>query len=74
MTDIHDHIPTRRLLTAHEAAQYLGIGTTKLNELRRTKKIRVVRFMSDARYDIADLDRFIDQQRGWGLFNSWRAS
>jgi len=74
MTDMHDHIPTRRLLTAREAAQYLGIGLTKLNELRRTEKIRAVRFMSDARYEIADLDRFVDQHHCWGLFNPCRAS
>ena len=74
MTDIDDHVPTRRLLTAHEAAQYLGIGVTKLNELRRTEKIRAVRFMSDARYDIADLDRFIEEHHCWGLSNLWRAS
>lgn len=74
MTDIEDHIPTRRLLKAHEAAQYLGIGVTKLNDLRRTEKIRAVRFMCDARYDIADLDRFIEQHHCWGLSNLWRAS
>jgi len=33
-----------------------------------------VRFMSDARYDIADLDRFVDQHHCWGLFNPCRAS
>lgn len=73
MTDIHDQIPARRLLTASAAAEYLGIGITKLNELRRAKKLRAVRFMSDFRYDIADLDRFIEQHYYWGLFNMGRA-
>ena len=74
MTDIHDQIPTRRLLTAPEAAEYLGIGITKLNELRRAEKIRTVRFMSDVRYDIADLDRFIEDHHCWGFLNLGRAS
>ena len=72
MTDIHDQFQTRRLLTAPEAAEYLGIGITKLNELRRAGKIRTVRFMSDVRYDISDLDRFIEQHYCWGFFNMGR--
>lgn len=69
MTPTHTPSPPQRLLTAPEAAKYLGIGVTKLNELRRAKKIPTVRFMADARFDIVDLDAFIDAQHRWGLYS-----
>ena len=53
----------KRLLKAKDAAEYLSIGTTTLNKLRRNGKIRSVRICDDHRYDIKELDAFVDRQK-----------
>jgi hypothetical protein len=54
--------PVVRCLTKHEAAQYLGIGVTMLEQLR----VPAVHFGRRCLYDRVDLDAWLDdyKQRG----------
>ncbi len=47
------------LLTQEEAAQYLGIGVTKLKSLRASEQIKTVRIGDAVRYRLTDLDRWV---------------
>lgn len=51
-------LPCRRLLTAQEAAQYLGIKSPAT--LKAHVKIAPVKIGDSVRYDVRDLDRWID--------------
>jgi len=66
MSDTIREASSGQLLTAREAADYLKVGMTKFNELRRQHEFPVIRFMDDARYRISDLDAFIDRHTSWG--------
>ncbi len=50
-----------KLLTSKQAAKYLCICERKLWELKKSQRIPVVRIDRSVRYDIADLDSFIEQ-------------
>lgn len=68
MSTTSEHDRPQGLLTASEAAQYLKIGLTTLNQKRRAGEIPWIRFMGDARYRISDLDDFIERHATWGFF------
>ena len=54
------------LMSVEEAAEYLKIGKTTMNKLRRDRKIPCIRVASDARFRRSDLNRFVNDQRRWG--------
>ncbi len=57
----------RRLLTSSEAAHYLGISTRKLWELGNRGVLPVVRLDNRmVRFDLADLDSFVDAKKKGG--------
>jgi excisionase family DNA binding protein len=56
------------LMTVEEAADYLKIGKTTMNKLRREQKIPCIRITSDTRFRRSDLNRFADDQTTWGWF------
>lgn len=52
-----------RLLSAAEAAKFLGISVSALNSLRRRGILPYVRLISDYRYDVAELCRLIEREQ-----------
>jgi hypothetical protein len=52
-----------KLITSRQAAKYSCISERKLWELQKSQRIPVVRIDRSTRYDIADLDAFIDQMK-----------
>ena len=53
-----------QLLTTKEAATYLRISVRKLGDLTRLREIRPIRLGPRChRYDVSDLDAFIDEHR-----------
>jgi hypothetical protein len=58
---ISEHTP--KLMKSKQAAQYLCICERKLWELSNSGRIQTVRIDRSVRYDIVDLDSFIDQQK-----------
>lgn len=52
-----------RLLTPYEAAKYLRISEAQLHRLKSEERIRYVQDRKNARvyYDVADLNRYIDE-------------
>lgn len=60
----HNNSPIEpALLTTEQACVYLGISKTSLNRLRKEGKVRTVQFFADVRYDINDLNDFINKNR-----------
>lgn len=53
-----------RLIKCRQAAAYLGICERKLWELEKDGRIRSVRIDRVVRFDMADLDAFIQQAKG----------
>lgn len=53
-----------RLIKCRQAAAYLGICERKLWELEKDGRIRSVRIDRAVRFDMADLDAFIQQAKG----------
>jgi excisionase family DNA binding protein len=57
-------IATKRLYTVQEAATYLGVSETTLRKFHREGAIRDVNLgISEMRFDIKDLDRFIEERK-----------
>ncbi len=54
---------SRRLMNSREAAAYLCICPRKLWELSKSGRIQTVRIDRAVRYDVADLDSFLEQQK-----------
>lgn len=52
-----------RLLTSKESANYLAISERKLWSMSKAGGIPVVRFGRAVRYDVTDLDEFIQQAK-----------
>ena len=52
-----------KLMTSKKAAEYLCICERKLWDLSKSGQIQKVRIGRAVRYDIADLDSFIEQQK-----------
>jgi len=52
-----------RLIKCRQAAAYLGICERKLWELEKNRRIPSVRIDRAVRFDIADLDIFIQQSK-----------
>ena len=50
-----------KLMKSKQAAEYLCISERKLWDLQKSQRIPVVRIDRAVRYDIADLDSFIDE-------------
>lgn len=62
-------IESKRLLKTKQAANYLSCSTWKLRELVRDEKIPHVIIGDDDsvwRFDVLDLDKFIDSRRQIG--------
>lgn len=53
-------LPTKRLLTGEQAAQYLGLKS--VSSLRAHVRIAPVQIGSSVRYDVRELDRWVDVQ------------
>ena len=51
----------KRLLSVDEAAEYLSIGKTKLHSWIKRKKIPVIKLDSSNRFDVLELDAFVDE-------------
>ncbi len=58
-----DAPPPRRLLTAREAADYLGMSVSQIRNLRAAGRLAVVMVDTRDRYDRSDLDRLIDESK-----------
>ena len=60
--------PYNRLMKCREAAAYLGICERKLWQLEKDGRIPSVRIDRAVRFDVADLDAFIQSAKGraWG--------
>lgn len=56
------HTP-KKLMTSKHAAEYLCICERKLWDLQKSQRIPVVRIDRAVRFDITDLDSFIEQQK-----------
>ena len=54
----------QRLIKCRQAAAYLGICERKLWQLEKDGRIPSVRIDRDVRFDIADLDAFIQSAKG----------
>ncbi len=52
-----------KLMTSKQTAEYLCICERKLWELSKTEQIQTVRIGRAVRYDIDDLNSFIEQQK-----------
>lgn len=52
---------TKRLLTAKEAGTYLGISRAKVYQMVDRKKLRSIKLDSARRFDVLDLDEFIEK-------------
>ena len=57
-------IKTTRLMTSKEAAVYLAISERKLWSMTQTGEIPAVRLGRAVRYDLNDLDSFIQKAKG----------
>jgi len=55
--------PEQRLLTYRQAAAYLSLSERKLWGLAASAKIPVCRIGRSVRFDLADLDRFIEKMK-----------
>jgi len=53
----------KKLVNSKDAAQYLCICERKLWELSKCGRIQTVKIGRAVRYDIDDLDAFIEQQK-----------
>ncbi len=54
---------TPRLLTVSQAARYLAVCERTLWNLTKENRIPAVKFGRAVRYDISDLDHFIDKSK-----------
>jgi len=60
-------VPTPKLLlTIREAAEALSVCAKTVSNLTRRGELPVVRIGSAVRYDLADLQTFIDRRKGVG--------
>lgn len=53
----------KKLMKSKQAAKYLCICERKLWDLSKSGRIQTVRIDRAVRFDIADLDSFIEQQK-----------
>ena len=58
-----DLAPAKRLLNDREASRYLGICPRTLWSLRQAGEISVVRIKRSVKFDIQDLDAFIERRK-----------
>ncbi len=56
-----ESVKMSKLMKSRQAAEYLCISERKLWDLQKDPRIPVVRIDRSVRYDIADLESFIDQ-------------
>lgn len=59
---MNEHMPPK-LMTCKQAAAYLCVCQRKLWELSKSGRIQTVRIGRAVRYDIGDLDLFIEQMK-----------
>lgn len=55
---------TQRLMSVRDAAKYLAISERTLWNLTNEKKIPAAKIGRCVRYDVKDIDRFINQAKG----------
>lgn len=60
MTALALPLPAKRLLTAKEAAAYCGVS---VNTMKAYVKVMPVKIGNCVRYDVQELDRWLDGQR-----------
>ena len=65
-------IQTTRLMTSRDAAKYLCISERKLWSMTQTREIPAVRLGRAVRYDLNDLDGFIQRAKGVFVDNAQR--
>jgi hypothetical protein len=65
-TDDFDPYADDPLFTAEQAAEYCKISVTKINDLRRERKLPHIRTISDARYRRSDLNKLNNNHVSWG--------
>jgi excisionase family DNA binding protein len=65
-TDDFDPYADDPLFTAEQAAEYLKVKLTTLNNWRRQGKFPSVRPFTDARYRRSDLNKFINKHVSFG--------
>lgn len=63
MNSPHEGGLAPRLVNAKQAAMLLGIGLRKLWELTNCRDVPSVRIGRAVRYDLGDLDRWIEQHK-----------
>ena len=63
MTTQQDKRPNHRLIKVKAAADYLAISERKLWDLSQNGIIPVVRLGRATRYDLIDLDNFIEKMK-----------
>jgi excisionase family DNA binding protein len=64
MLETEKNLMTQRLLTSRQAAARLAISERKLWNLSKEGRIPAVKFDRVVRYDVADLDVFIQAMKG----------
>lgn len=57
-----DPIP-KRYLTQNEVCRYLSLSLQSVEKLRKTGQIRVVKLLSEYRFDIYDVDAFMSANK-----------
>jgi len=50
-----------QLLNVDEASEYLSIGKTKLHSWIKRKKIPVIKLDTSTRFDVLELDAFVEE-------------
>ena len=66
----HDTVITPRLIKPRQAAEYLALSERKLWGLTKAGDIPAVRLGRAVRYDLSDLDTFIQGAKGEGVTNA----
>lgn len=49
----------KRYLTRNEVCRYLGLCLTSVEKLIKQKKLRLIRILSEYRFDITDIDSWM---------------
>ena len=54
---------TQRLLNYRDASQYLGISERSMWDLGKNQEIQMIRIGSSVRFDLRDLDEWIESKK-----------
>jgi excisionase family DNA binding protein len=61
----HVHGRKKRVYNIEQAAEYLGISTNGVYDLLNTRRLPTVSIDSRNRFDVRDLDKFVDENKKW---------